>query len=107
MIMRYHFGLGIGHMYSHTQPVPTTPPPQQPCPSECTMESHINELEHPTDSLQSEPADFESVPSSPNGSDLESDEECVESESDSILGDYVDMDGWDGAEVVTFNEYEF
>ena len=71
------------------------------------MESCINELEHLTDSLQSEPADFESVPSSPNGSDLELDEECVESELDSILGDYVDMDGWDGTEVVAFNEYEF
>lgn len=102
MVMRYHFGLGIGHAYSHTQP---------PCPSGCITESHndLDDLERLTDSLESEHADFESVTSSPGGSDLESDEECGELNSESVLGDYADLDGWDDTDMVALNlnEYEF
>lgn len=99
MLMRYHFGLGIGHIYSHTQPS---------CPSGSITESRNNDSEHLSNSLESGHADFESVTSSSDRSDPESDEEHEELDSESILGDYADMDGWDGTDSdAVMNEYEF
>ncbi|KAF8440941.1 hypothetical protein L210DRAFT_3645184 [Boletus edulis BED1] len=95
MLMHYHFGLGIGHVYSHTQP----------STSGSIMESSNNDTEHPGDSLDSGHADLDSVTSSSDGSDPESDEEL---DSESVLGYFSDMDGWDGSDSDTVvNEYEF
>lgn len=104
MAMRYHFGLGIGHTYSHEHMGSTTPLPH---PSEGNMEDEGDDLCGPSDSLQSELNDSESDRSSADGSDSEPDEGSGKSDSESILGEYVDMDGWNDADMDTFDEYEF
>lgn len=75
MVMRYHYGLGIGHTYSHARPVSMTPSAHQPHPTNTEDDaSHVDDSEHSTESLE-----FES-----ERSDLEPDEESGrESDSDS------------------------
>lgn len=115
MMMRYHWGLGIGHTYSHsTSPIRSNPDsehrnfirhsPQQFSGNETT--NYANDAEYKFDDLEhlidpESELEFEHLSSV--GSDLESD-----SESESVWEDYADLDGWgdlDNADAV--NGYEF
>ena len=105
MLMRYHWGLGIGHTYSHNSPAAS-----QFCrTSQCSLppyhvtQDHIDEKnggESLADDLQTE-SDFNELEFEPEGSDsgIES-----QSESESILGDRADMYGLDCNEM---SGYEF
>ena len=98
MLMRYHWGLGIGHMYSHN---PSTNS-ERFCTSQCSQPSrHVtqdytderNGSESLTDTSMQSESDFE-LEFEPEGSDSGS-----ESKSKSILGDRVDMYGSDLGEM--------
>lgn len=110
MAMRYHFGLGIGHTYSHAHLdlVSTAVSSQRPHSNNMGDDaSHVADSERMPESLESEPSDIESDSSSPDGSDSELDERSEESDSESALGNYVDMDGWNDVDMDLLNRYEF
>ena len=91
MLMRYHWGLGIGHQYAHTT-----------ASIEISSQSHSNgrdmeDYRHFADEVN---GDNDSAAATPtveldlepeSEPDSESDEQ---SDSESILGDHVDMYGW-------------
>lgn len=113
MVMRYHYGFGIGHTYSHTQPASMIPSAQQQAYQERNCDgmddeddaNHTDGSKRPADTLEIEFDELESdEPSSSTGSDSEPDDESGDSDTESILGDYADMDGDAGC---TFDEYEF
>lgn len=49
--MRYHWGLGIGHTYSHGQTMPSQKYPMAEAPAEPAIEVHEDSDEDPADSL--------------------------------------------------------
>jgi hypothetical protein len=112
MLMRYHWGLGIGHTYSHTaastdcQFRSISPWPQPPHSSRHMEDSgnhpgdETNESEDLADSTQTE-LDFEL--------EFEPDSESSGSQSDSesVLGDHVDMYGWDNLNLDANGYYQF
>ena len=118
MIMRYHWGLSIGHTYLHIQPVSMTCweadksvslLPQQPNHDSDMLAddrtSHIDDLGHLDDSLESSKFEFDPRSLNLDESDCDSNNDS-DKESDSVLGDYVDMDGWDNADN-SLEEYKF
>lgn len=54
--------------------------------------------------LNSEPGSFQSEPSSPDRSNSEPD---TESDSESNLADYADLEGWNEGDMDVFGRYEF
>jgi len=89
MLIRYHWGLGIGHTYSHT----TAPiqsrfhsvfQPPQANKLDTVNDEGLAEITQ-TEKLDLD-ADFELEGSEPDSE--------FQSESESILGDHVDMYGW-------------
>ena len=101
--MRYHWGLGIGHTYSHNSSTDS-----QFRTSHCSQPPHHvaqdnmhegNEDESLVDGMQTE-LDLE-LEVEPEDSDSESE---TQSESESVLGDHVDMYGSDLDEM---SGYEF
>ena len=107
MLMHYHWGLGIGHAYSHTafstdsQPCST---PQQSCSSRDDTENYRlcranDEIDEGKDLTMTgmeteEDSKFEFEPDD-SGSSIES-----QSDSESILGDHVDMYGPCGSDAM-------
>jgi len=102
MLMRYHWGLGIGHMYSHmTAPVQSqvdsisqwSQPPQA-----STLDADEDEDSETTQTELNFDSEFES----------EGSEAGSESQSglESVLGDHVDMYGC-GSNPAAFGGYEF
>jgi hypothetical protein len=99
MLMRYHWGLGIGHAYSHIQPaLARNVLPQRPNFNAGERTSRADDLSSNWPTYYLDESEAEEA-----GSDSESEPECRE-ESESTLGDYADIDGWDD---FTFDEYEF
>lgn len=108
--MRYHWGLGIGHTYSHhDRPVSISqisPDSPADCRNTChssysstQMGDHTGHTEDKVDD-SGYSTDPESEAPSPAGSDLDS-------ESESILGDFADIDGWDDLDLGACHGYEF
>lgn len=107
MVMRYYWGLGIGHAYSHATPMTLInsdsvfhSAPQSPSSNGDLNSDHVAkefyDLEHDTELL----SELEFEPPSPVGSDSETD-------SDSVLDDYADLDGWDDLDQGALDGYEF
>lgn len=67
--------------------------------------SHIDDLGHLDDSLESSKFEFDPRSLNLDESDCDSNNDS-DKESDSVLGDYVDMDGWDNADN-SLEEYKF
>lgn len=115
--MRYHWGLGIGHTYSHATSIAAinsesellnTRSPRQPSsPGQHDAGDQTSRVDDKTNGSEH---DLESESESEIFDDS-SDESQVdfESESESVLADYVDMDGWDNvcADSDAFGGYEF
>ena len=104
MLMRYHWGLGIGHTYSHTTVSQHCSAPQQSYSGgDVTEDSRTNDgiVERKgltvTGMQTEQESEFEFEP--------EGSESGIESqfESESILGDHVDMYGLDAMD----EYYEF
>ena len=105
MLMRYHWGLGIGHAYVHT----TVASPNSKSHSSFPSSEPPNSSKHDTDNCrhdkinegdiadESELLEFE--PDSESGSESHSDLE-------SVLGDHADMYGW-GSDLDGSGHYEF
>lgn len=113
MLMRYHWGLGIGHTYSHASPTiridsdSAYQSPRQP-PSNINtgyQSNHVtcefDDLEHLDAELELGEVEFE--PPSPVESDLDSDSDDL----DSILDDCADLDGWEDLDRRALDGYEF
>ena len=100
MLMRFHWGLGIGHTYSHM----TAPKSQvhsisrgpQP-PQTSTLDADEDEDSETAQAELNFDSEFESEGSDGNES---------QSGSESILGDHVNMYGC-GSDPVAFYRYEF
>lgn len=99
--MHYHWGLGIGHTYSHNSSTSS-----QFCTSQCSQPPHdvtqdyIDERNGGESLAADGELDFE-LKFEPEGSDSGSESQ---SESESVVGDHVDMYGLDLDEM---SGYEF
>ena len=105
MVMHYHWGLGIGHTYAHAtasteSQFHSTSQWPQPLHSQHDMEDcrHVNDEINEDRDLANTELDFdlEFEPGSESG-------EQSESDSESILGDLVDMYGYPAKDAL----YEF
>ena len=108
MLMRYHWGLGIGHQYAHS----TTISMDSQCSS--SPESHptgrnIENYKHLVDEDNEGDDNIPAADSLDFESESEPDSEFDEqSGSESILGDHADMYGWGGLGLDPSTElYEF
>lgn len=105
MVMRYYWGLGIGHAYSHATPMTLTnidsgfhSAPQPPSSNDVEhVAKEFDDLEHDAELLSE--IDFE--PPSPVGSESETDSDSV------LVDDYADLDGWDDLDQGALDGYEF
>lgn len=124
--MRYHWGMGIGHPYSHADGTSTTlmrsdsteihaassqPTQQSQSSTKHKAGAHTNDPDNKVDEsdrdseyLSDPELDLGGVGSGPLGTEAGPDSE---SEAESVAEDYVDLDGWDDFDLGALNGYEF
>ena len=98
MLMRYHWGLGIGHQYAHTtasidSQFSSHSPKSHPNGRDMEDYGHLaDEVNEENDSAAdaTPTAELDLEPESELDSEIDE-----QSDSESILGDHVDMYGWD------------
>ena len=96
MLMRYHWGLGVGHMYAHST-ASTGPPSRSTSQQSQPLHSKAHDAEdhkcHDDDEVDE---GGDAADNSETEQDFEHDSECSESQSEdleSVLGDLADMHG--------------